>query len=74
MLLSVWCADVGGMAALGGWQKRGIGLYYSAYEKTGYNPVKNQEEQAVRNKLITELELKTGAEYQEWVISLLQKI
>ena len=55
------------------WQKRGIGLYYSACEKTGYNPVKNQEEQAVRNKLIVELELKTGAEYQEWIISLLQE-
>ena len=55
------------------WQKRGIGLYYSACEKIGYNPVKNQEESAIRNKLITELELKTGAEYQEWVLSLLQE-
>ncbi len=53
------------------WQKRGIGLYYSAYEKVGYNPLTNQEQPAVRNKLITELELKTGNEYQEWVISLL---
>ena len=55
------------------WQKRGIGLYYSVYEKSGYNPVKNQEARAVRSKIETELELKTGQEYQDWIISLLQE-
>ena len=55
------------------WQKRGIGLYYSTYEKPGYNPVKNQEEQTIRTRLVTELELKTGDEYQEWVASFLQE-
>ena len=55
------------------WQKRGIGLYYSVYEKSGYNPVKNQEVRAVRSKIETELELKTGQEYQDWIISLLQE-
>ena len=48
------------------WMLRKKGI--SARETT-----KQLEEQAIRNKLITELELKTGAEYQEWVISLLQE-
>lgn len=55
------------------WQKRGVGLYYSSYKKKGYDPVKGQEVWAMRNRLETELELKTGEAYQEWVISLLQK-
>ena len=53
------------------WQKRGIGLYYSTYEKKGYDPVKELEVWAVRNRLTTEMELKTGEEYQNWVVSLL---
>lgn len=55
------------------WQKRGVGLYYTAYEKKGYDPVKEQEVWAVRCRLETELELKTGEEYQKWVVSLLEK-
>ena len=55
------------------WQKRGVGLYYSTYEKKGYDPVKEEEVWAVRNRLETELELKTGEEYQEWVVSLLER-
>lgn len=53
------------------WQKRGIGLYYGIYEKKGFNPIKNQEERATRSRLITELELKTGEEYRQWVGALM---
>lgn len=55
------------------WQKRGIGVYYSTYEKKGFNPLKNQEERTLRNKLETELELKTGEAYRDWVVSFLQE-
>lgn len=57
---------------LPGWQKRGIGLYHSVYEKKGYNPINGQEVSCTRGRIETELELKIGEEYQEWVVSLLQ--
>ena len=55
------------------WQKRGIGLYYAAYEKKGYNPVSGQEVWSTRNRIETEMELKIGDEYREWVVSLLRE-
>ena len=55
------------------WQKRGVGIYYSIYEKRGFDPVKGQEVLALRNRLETELELKTGEEYREWVVSLMEE-
>lgn len=58
---------------LPGWQKRGIGLYRSVYESKGYNPESGQEELCTRNRIETEMELKTGEAYREWVVSLLRE-
>lgn len=54
------------------WQKRGIGLYHTSYEKSGYNPIKKQEEISLRNKIEVNLDLETGENYTNWIISLLQ--
>lgn len=54
------------------WQKRGIGLYHSVYEKKGYNPLSGQEVSCTRSRIEAEMELKIGEEYREWVVSLLQ--
>lgn len=51
------------------WQKRGVGLYYSIYEKTGYNPVKNEEVISSRSRIDVNLDLEIGEPYAEWVIS-----
>ena len=58
---------------LPGWQKRGIGLYHSVYERKGYNPESGQEELCTRSRIETEMELKTGEAYREWVVSLLRE-
>ena len=53
------------------WQKRGVGLYYAAYEKEGYNPVSGQKVLATRNRIETDMELRVGEDYREWVLSFL---
>lgn len=58
---------------LPGWQKRGIGLYRSVYGRKGYNPESGQEELCTRSRIETEMELKTGEAYREWVVSLLRE-
>lgn len=45
-------------------------LYFVRIEQGEFDPVKGQEVLALRNRLETELELKTGEEYREWVLSL----
>lgn len=54
------------------WQKRGIGLYYTVYQKEGYNPISGQKAISTRNRIEPDLELKTGEAYREWVLSFLQ--
>ena len=52
------------------WQKRGIGLYYDTYEKKGYNPVRKQEETAIRKRIEVNMSLETGEVYRKWVCAL----
>jgi len=53
------------------WQKRGIGLYYTVYEKEGYNPVSGQTVTGTRNRITADMELKTGEAYRQWVLDFL---
>ena len=53
------------------WQKRGIGVYWSDVEKTGYNPITEQAVTAVRRELKTEYELPLGERYAEMVSAFL---
>lgn len=55
------------------WQKRGIGIYYTTYEKKGYNPITAQEVQTTRSKLCTDMELQTGEAYRDWVLAFVQE-
>lgn len=51
------------------WQKRGVGLYYSSYEKMGYNPILDEEVTSIRSKIEANMELEIGEKYTAWVIS-----
>ncbi len=53
------------------WQKRGVGLYYSSYEKKGYNPVKDETVTSIRSRLDVNMDLEIGQAYTDWVISLI---
>ena len=56
------------------WQKRGTGIWWDTVEKTGYNPIKQVEEKAIRKILRTEYELPYGAEYAELIGAFLERI
>jgi len=49
------------------WQKRGIGLYWEAYEKEGFNPKSGQKEMAKRRRIKVDLELPVGDEYNHLI-------
>lgn len=56
------------------WQKRGVGLFYSTYEKIGHNPILNEKAISVRNRIETNLNLEIGEKYVEWVIRQLGRV
>lgn len=51
------------------WQKRGIGIWKEQYEKEGFNPVTQEVEKAIRNRIHVEYELPLGQEYADLVVS-----
>lgn len=53
------------------WQKRGVGVYYTSFEKTGWNPIEKKETQTIRRQLTIDYHLSLGADYAGWVISFL---
>ena len=53
------------------WQKRGVGLYWETYTKTGFNPLTQQTTETVRRRLATDLELPLGERYETFVTTLL---
>ena len=55
------------------WQKRGVGLYWEDYVKTGYNPVARQPTETTRRRLKLEDELPFGAAYDTFVARLLTR-
>jgi tRNA(His) 5'-end guanylyltransferase len=54
------------------WQKRGVGLYWEKFEKTGLNPVTSQETLAERRKMMVDLNLPMKADYGSYISNLLQ--
>lgn len=55
------------------WQKRGVGIYWEDYEKTGINPGTQKEETSVRRRLKTDLELPMKDEYSGFVAGFLSE-
>jgi tRNA(His) 5'-end guanylyltransferase len=53
------------------WQKRGVGVYWEEYRKSGLNPVRQEVLETSRRRLTTNLELPLGEPYSEFVQSLL---
>ncbi len=53
------------------WQKRGIGLYWEKYEKTGVNPVTEKNETAVRRRLKTDTKLPIRSDYAQMIEGML---
>lgn len=45
------------------WQKRGIGMWWQSYEKTGHNPKTGEDTVTTRRRLHTELSLEYGDAY-----------
>jgi tRNA(His) guanylyltransferase len=52
------------------WQRRGVGLYWEEYERTGIDPRTGAEVPATRKRLCRNLELPMGDEYSRFVESL----
>ncbi len=55
------------------WQKRGVGVFWSAVEKTGFNPVTGKETKALRRELCVDYELPLGEAYAAYVTALLEQ-
>lgn len=54
-----------------GWQKRGIGLYWEAYEKPASNPKTGKPVVAVRRKIRADLDLPVREEYRMLIAGLI---
>lgn len=56
------------------WQKRGTGLYWHGFEKTGFNPKTKTSSIAQRRKINVDRKIPYGDEYVDLVTHLLQSI
>jgi tRNA(His) 5'-end guanylyltransferase len=55
------------------WQKRGVGLYWEDYQKTGFNPISQETVQTLRRRLKTDYELPFGEAYSTFIQNLLHQ-
>ncbi|BAY21079.1 tRNAHis guanylyltransferase family protein [Calothrix sp. NIES-2100] len=53
------------------WQKRGIGIYWEAYEKPGFNPIKGELVPALRRRIKRDFELPMKDEYSQFIAALI---
>ncbi|MGY6657594.1 tRNA(His) guanylyltransferase Thg1 family protein [Amycolatopsis sp. TRM77291] len=56
------------------WQRRGVGLYWESYERTGFDPVRRIEATATRRRVRVDRELPMKGEYRAFLGELLQPI
>jgi tRNA(His) 5'-end guanylyltransferase len=49
------------------WQRRGVALYWQSYAKSGTDPRTGREIQAMRRRLVTDLELPSGDAYRDFL-------
>jgi len=52
------------------WQKRGIGIYWEEFQKSGLNPITGQTESALRRRLTVNDELPLREEYARMISTL----
>ena len=55
------------------WQKRGIGIYHVAVEKTGINQLTGESTMAIRRKIYVDLDLPMRDEYSNFIASLIDR-
>lgn len=55
------------------WQKRGVGLYWSSFEKEGWNPTKEEKVIVKRKEIKVDLEIPMGDDYDQFILELLKK-
>ncbi|MEV6773346.1 tRNA(His) guanylyltransferase Thg1 family protein [Nocardia sp. NPDC051030] len=49
------------------WQRRGVGIWYESFEKTGYDPKSQRQVTAIRRRLRHESALSSGADYRDLI-------
>jgi tRNA(His) 5'-end guanylyltransferase len=54
--------------ALPAWQRRGAGLWWENYEKTGVNPLTGESAVAIRRRVKLERELPFGEDYADLLL------
>lgn len=54
------------------WQKRGTGVYWEEYEKPAWNPQRQEEVTAIRNRLKVDFELPMRDEYSDFISGFLE--
>jgi len=52
------------------WQKRGIGVYWENYEKSGVNPISGETVKASRSRLKVDLDLPMKDQYSDFIASI----
>ena len=53
------------------WQKRGIGLYWTEVDKTGWNPVKQEEVVTTRKAIKIDMDIPMGDHYNAFILDIL---
>lgn len=53
------------------WQRRGTGLYWEQYEKTGYNPIEDKQVTAIRRRIKVDEALPMKEAYREFMTHML---
>ncbi|MBR1591746.1 MAG: guanylyltransferase [Ruminococcus sp.] len=54
------------------WQKRGTGLYYKDFIKSGFNPITGQNTKAIRREIFADTELPSGEEYARMILNIIE--
>jgi tRNA(His) 5'-end guanylyltransferase len=55
------------------WQRRGVGIYWERYQKTGTNPLTEEVISTSRKRLKTDLELPMRDEYDQFLRTLIDE-
>ena len=55
------------------WQKRGIGVYYKDFAKSGFNPITGTKTETYRRKLYTDMELPLRTEYRKLILNIIKE-
>lgn len=55
------------------WQKRGIGFYWTSFDKIGWNPVKEEKATVQRRDINVDLDLPMGDEYNKFILEILER-